>query len=50
MPPSSPAHQVTQLLVRWRSGDQGALDDALARLPEIAPRKASSSSFVSSAG
>lgn len=29
VPPSPPAHQVKQLLVRWRSGDQGALDEPL---------------------
>ena len=27
MPPSPPAHQVTQLLLRWREGDQLALEE-----------------------
>ncbi len=29
MPPSPTAHQVTQLLVRWREGDQRALDELM---------------------
>ncbi len=29
MPPSPPAHQVTQLLVRWREGDRSALDELM---------------------
>ena len=29
MPPSPPAHQITQLLVRWREGDQRALDELM---------------------
>ncbi|HYE14564.1 MAG TPA: sigma-70 family RNA polymerase sigma factor [Pyrinomonadaceae bacterium] len=29
MPPSLPAHQVTRLLVRWREGDQRALDELM---------------------
>jgi len=29
VPPSPPAHQVTQLLVRWREGDRRALDELM---------------------
>jgi RNA polymerase sigma-70 factor, ECF subfamily len=29
VPPSPPAHQVTQLLLRWRAGDQNALDELM---------------------
>ena len=29
MPPSPPAHRVTQLLVRWREGDPHALDELM---------------------
>jgi RNA polymerase sigma factor (TIGR02999 family) len=29
VPPSLPAHQVTQLLVRWREGDRRALDELM---------------------
>ena len=29
MPPSPPGHQITQLLVRWREGDQRALDELM---------------------
>ena len=29
MPPSPPAHQITQMLVRWRAGDQRALDELM---------------------
>ena len=29
MPPSPPAHQVTQLLLRWRAGDPHALDELM---------------------
>jgi RNA polymerase sigma factor (TIGR02999 family) len=29
VPPSPPGHQITQLLVRWREGDQRALDELM---------------------